>query len=151
MQMTGEFEEFVKLLNSKKVEYVIVGAFALAFHGAPRFTGDLDVFIAKSEENAKRVLDAIEGFGLGSLDLNEKDFLEEDHVVQLGVTPIRIDLLTGLTGVEWEEVRANSVVGTYGSEIVRYIGKAEYIKNKKALGRHKDFADIESIHSVDKE
>lgn len=145
MELQSDFKELLGLFNAHHVEYLIVGAYALAFHGAPRYTGDIDLLIHASPENAKAVLKALAAFGFGSLDLSEEDFVTPDHVVQLGVPPVRIDLLTSLTGITWEEAAAHCVPGAYGDTPVRFIGKSEYIRNKRATGRKKDEADIEAL------
>jgi len=137
----------ILLLNPDgvKVEYIIVGAYALAFHGCPRYTGDLDLFVKPDADNAKKIIEAIKEFGFESLDLTIKDFSSPEKVVQLGVPPIRIDIITSLTALTWEQVESHKVKGEYGNTPVYFIGKTELIINKKSLGRYKDLADIESI------
>jgi len=133
------------LFNEHEVEYVIVGAYALAFHGVPRFTGDLDVLVCPSPANAGRILSALGDFGFGSLDLKPEDFMSPDSVVQLGVAPVRIDILTSLTGVTWQEADEGKTEGPYGDINVDFLGRKELIANKKALGRKKDLADLEAL------
>ena len=145
MEAQKDFKELLELFNKHKVDYVIVGAYALAFHGCPRYTGDLDLLVKPDSNNARRIIEAIKEFGFESLDLTTEDFSSKEKVVQLGVPPIRIDILTSLTGVTWEQVSSNRAKGEYGDIPVYFIGKNEFIANKKALGRHKDLADIESI------
>jgi hypothetical protein len=140
-----DFKELIELLNSHKVEYLIVGSYALAFHGAPRFTGDIDLFVKPEGDNAKHILAAIDEFGFGSLKFSESDFTSPDNVVQLGVPPVRVDIMTSLTGVSWEKAEAGKVRGSYGETIVSFISKKDLIANKKALGRNKDLADIEAL------
>jgi len=135
----------LELLNGKKVEYLIVGAYALAFHGHPRFTGDIDIFVNSTDENARKIIEALNEFGFESLGLEPDDFQEPDNIIQLGFSPIRIDFLTSIDGVTWDEALNGSVTGTYGDIPVKYLGKNEFIKNKKASGRLKDLADIEEI------
>jgi len=145
MEAQQDFKKLLELLNDRGVEHVIVGAHALAFHGAPRYTGDLDIYIRPTAENAERVMVALADFGFGSLGLSEKDFSVPDRVVQLGYPPVRIDLVTSLSGVSWEEVSANMVDGEYGNVPVKYIGRAEFVRNKRAIGRKKDLADLEAL------
>ncbi len=145
MEAQKDFKELLKLFNKHKVEYVIVGAYALAFYGCPRYTGDLDILVKADLNNAKKILKAIREFGFGSLKLTIKDFSSEKKVIQLGMPPIRIDILTSLTGVTWKQISSNRVKGKYGNTVVYFIGKDELIANKKALGRYKDLADIEAI------
>jgi len=135
----------LELLNGKKVEYLIVGAYALAFHGHPRFTGDIDIFVNSTDENARKIIEALNEFGFESLGLEPDDFQEPDNIIQLGFSPIRIDFLTSIDGVTWDEALNGAVTGTYGDIPVKYLGKNEFIKNKKASGRLKDLADIEEI------
>lgn len=145
MEVEQDFKELLESLNAHDVEYVIVGAYALAFHGAPRFTGDLDILVRPSPENAARVLSALEDFGFGSLGLFPDDFQKPDHVVQLGVSPVRVDILTSITGVSWEEAEAGKAIGAYGGVQVSFLGREQVIANKRALGRKKDLADLESL------
>ena len=141
----NDFKELLELLNSHKVEYIIVGAYALALHGNPRFTGDLDIYIKPDTLNASQVLAALKEFGFGSLELEEKDFTEVHKVIQLGMPPVRIDLLTSLTGLTWDDAVKGELKGELGGVPVLFLGKKEYIKNKKALGRQKDLADAEVL------
>jgi hypothetical protein len=122
-----------------------VGAYALAFHGAPRFTGDIDLLIKADTENARRILRALEEFGFGSLELSEADFTSPNNVIQLGVPPVRVDIMTSLTGVGWEKAEADKVQGNYGETETYFISKADFIANKRALGRKKDLADLEAL------
>lgn len=145
MEPQKDFKELLELFNKHKVEYVIVGAYALAFHGCPRYTGDLDILVKPDPNNAKRILKAIKDFGFESLNLNVEDLSSQEKVIQLGVPPIRIDILTSITGVTWKQVSANRAIGKYGNVTVCFIGKNELITNKKSIGCHKDLADIESI------
>lgn len=145
MELQEDFKELLELFNKHKVEYVIVGAYALAFYGCPRYTGDLDILVKPDSNNAKKILKAIKDFGFKSLSLTVEDLSSQEKVIQLGVPPIRIDILTSITGVTWEQVSANRATGKYGNVTVYFIGKNELIANKKSLGRHKDLADLESI------
>jgi len=145
MELSRDFKEWLELLNAHKVEYIVVGAHALAFHGSPRFTGDLDILIKPDKANARKVLDTLAEFGFGSLQLTEEDFCQQESVVQLGYPPSRIDIMTTLTGLTWEQVLAGKTAGTLASISVFFIGKKELIINKKTLGRNKDLADIEAL------
>lgn len=140
-----DFKELLELLNSHKVEYLIVGSYALAFHGAPRFTGDIDLFVKPEDANAKRILSALDEFGFGSLNFSESDFTSPDNVVQLGVPPVRVDIMTSLTGISWEKAQTGKVKGSFDKTIVHFISKEDLITNKKQLGRQKDLADIEAL------
>lgn len=145
MEMHPDFSELLKLFEAFRVEYVIVGGYALAFHGAPRYTGDLDILVSTDAENAARIMDALGEFGFGESSLTATDFTEEGRFVRLGHPPVRVDLLTSISGVSWEEVRAHRVRATLGDTAVNFIGRWEFIVNKRASGRAKDFADIEAL------
>ena len=145
MEVQQDFRDLFALFNARKVEYVVVGAYALAFHGAPWCTGDMDILVRPGVRNARRIVAALAEFGFASLGLTVEDFKKTGRVVQLGVAPVRIDLVTSLTGVSWKEAAAGSRPGKYGDLRVRYLGKKEFIRNKRAMGRSKDLADIEAI------
>ena len=145
MRIQKDFSELLALFNARHVDYVIVGGYALAFHGALRFTGDLDLFVRPDAANARRVLDALQTFGFASVDLTPGDFEMPDRVVQLGVPPVRVDIITSLTGVSWDEVFAGRVAGNYGDVPVSFIGRQQLIVNKRATGRARDIADLEAL------
>jgi hypothetical protein len=145
MEVQPDFRELLALFNAHKVEYIIVGAYAMAFHGAPRYTGDMDVFVKPDPANARRILAALDEFGFGSVRLTAPDFENPDKVVQLGVPPVRIDLVTSITGVSWENALSGRAKGMYGDVPVYFIGRKQLISNKRALGRKKDLADLESL------
>jgi hypothetical protein len=145
MEAQTDYKELLELLNLHKVEYIIVGAYALAFHGAPRNTGDIDIYLHPTPENALKTLNALDAFGFGDLGLTSVDFEKGGNVIQLGTPPVRIDLLTSISGVSWEEAFSGKVDGTYGDVPVAYLGRAQYAANKRAIGRKKDLADLEAI------
>mgnify|MGYP000845590032 FL=1 len=145
MEAQKDFKELLELFNGHKIEYMVVGAYALAYHGAPRFTGDIDIFVKPSIENAQKILSALSGFGFGSLGLKIEDFQKPNSVIQLGVPPVRIDIMTSITGVTWEEADQGKVEGLYGNIPVLFLGREQYISNKRALGRKKDLADLEYL------
>jgi hypothetical protein len=145
MDVQQDFRDLLELFNKHKVDYIIVGAYALGFHGAPRYTGDLDVFVRSDPINARNIMQALHEFGFGSVGLTAADFEEEGKVVQLGVPPVRVDLITSITGVSWEQARSGRVKGQFGDLTAHYIGRDEFIANKRALGRKKDMADLEAI------
>ena len=145
METQPDFRELLALFNACHVEYLLVGGYALAFHGAPRFTGDLDIFVQPDAVNAQRILTALAAFGFASVGLTSSDFERSDQVVQLGVPPVRIDLITSITGISWDEAWAGRVTGRYGDMPVHYIGRAQFVANKRATGRTKDVADLEVL------
>ncbi len=145
MDIQPDFKELLELFNSQGVEYLIVGGYALAYHGAPRYTGDIDLFVRPSAGNAERIMTALREFGFGSVGLTKTDFTIPANVVQLGVPPVRVDIVTSLTGVSWEEGYAGRSPGTYGDIHVYFIGRNEFIRNKRAVGRKRDLADLEEL------
>ncbi|MFT7620819.1 MAG: hypothetical protein ACI97A_004477 [Planctomycetota bacterium] len=145
MEVQPDFKELLALFNKHDVDFLVVGGYALAFHGAPRFTGDIDLLVRPEIDNAKRIVLALEEFGFGSIGLNETDFTKPDHVIQLGKPPVRIDILTSISGLTWEQASKNRVAGNYGGAAVSFIGRVEFIANKRATGRMKDLADIEAL------
>lgn len=149
MEIQKDFRELLELFNKHKVEYLIVGSYALAHYGAPRYTGDIDLYVKPEKNNAERILSALADFGFGSLQLAVEDFCVTGRVIQLGNPPLRIDMITSISGVTWDETWKGRVRGNYGDLPVFFIGQAEYIKNKKASGRKKDIADLEAIGIVD--
>jgi hypothetical protein len=145
MEVQPDFRELLALFNDHRVSYMIVGGYALAFHGAPRFTGDLDIFIKPDHENALRIVAALDALGFASLGLTATDFERVDQVIQLGVSPVRIDLLTSITGVSWDEAFTGRTPSTYGDVPVHYIGREQFLLNKRATGRKRDLADLEAL------
>jgi hypothetical protein len=145
MKLNKDLREFIALLNSTKVKYLIVGGHAVAFHGRPRFTGDFDFFVERSSENAERLAEVVSTFGFGALGLKQKDFLEPGIVVQLGRPPNRIDLLTSIDGVEFSVAWSRRLEGTIDDLPVTFISKQDLMANKRATGRPQDLADIEAL------
>ena len=129
----------LELFNVHKVKYLIVGGYALAFHGAPRYTGDIDLFVKPDTENAIRILKALEEFGFGSVGLKIEDLKNPNNVIQLGYPPVRIDIITSISGISWDEAFKECDTGNY-DDISVY-----YILNKRASGRKKDIADLEAL------
>lgn len=145
MEIQQDFRDLLALFNEHKVEYMIVGAYALAFHGAPRYTGDIDILVEPDASNAQRIMAALDEFGFGSVGLSPRDFEKPDKVIQLGVPPVRVDILTSITAVSWDEAFSGRVQGRYGNVPVYYIGRDHFILNRRALGRKKDLADLEAL------
>ena len=145
MKAQQDFRELLGLFNGHQVEYIIVGAYALAYHGAPRFTGDIDILVHPTPENAGRILSALADFGFGSLNLTVEDFLNHESVIQLGVPPVRVDIIASITGVTWEKADKGKIEGLYGGLPVFFLGREQYIANKRAVGRKKDLADLEAL------
>ena len=143
--LSSDLREFIHLLNTNSVKYVIVGAWALAFHGRPRYTGDLDIFVARDDDNADKLMAVIEAFGFGNTGIKREDFLQVDHVIQLGREPNRIDILTGISGVSFDEAWANRGSGKIADTAVFVISRDLLIKNKRAANRDKDQGDIKLL------
>ena len=140
-----DWKEFFESLNSNRVEYVVVGALALAFHGYPRYTGDVDILIRQEQANAERVVAALVAFGFGSVGVTAEDLMAERAVIQLGYPPVRIDLLTSVSGVSFEDVWRGRVAGDFDGVPVHYIGRPELLRNKQAAGRPKDLGDAAEL------
>lgn len=145
MPLSKDLREFVELLNANKVEYVVVGAFAVAFYGVPRYTADLDLLLRPTIENGRRVLLALDKFGFGNLGLTVDDFSTSDKVIQLGVTPNRIDLLTSISGLTFDEAWSSRKEGDLDGIAVAFIGKSALILNKETTGRARDIGDAEEL------
>ena len=143
--LNRDFKEFVELLNSTGVEYLIVGGYALAAHGHPRYTGDLDIWVGPGEANLDRLLVALDRFGFGRLGLKRADFQQPGAVVQLGYPPARIDLLTAIDGVEFDACRSRKLVMRIGGVDLPIIGLEDFRTNKRTAGRAQDLADLESL------
>jgi hypothetical protein len=145
MEVQPDFKELLELFNAHHVEYVIIGAFALAHYGAPRTTGDIDLLVRPDPANAQRIVDALKEFGFDSMGFTAKDFSAPDNVIQLGVAPVRIDIVNSITGVSWDEVERGRLPGLFGDVPAYYLGKAEFVANKRAVGRLKDLGDLEAL------
>ncbi len=146
--LKSDLREFIESLNSHRIEYLVVGGHAVAFHGHPRFTGDIDFFLRSTRDNALRVLDALRDFGFGDLQIGPKDLTTPGQVVQLGQPPNRIDLLTSISGVAFEEAWLSRVPGKLGGLTVNFIGWSALIKNKETADRDKDRADLAKLMAV---
>jgi len=145
MQLDEDFSEFVALLAAHDVRYMIVGGYALAAHGLPRATGDLDAWIWTDQQNAQRLLEALEEFGFGGIGISESDLTSADCVVQLGYPPYRIDLLTRIDGVEFDDAWTRHIQLVLGGVTVPFIGRTDLIVNKRAVGRPQDVADVKRL------
>lgn len=148
MKLQQDLKEFIELLNARGVEFVVVGGYAVAFHGHPRFTGDIDVLLAPTPQNAAKVLKVLADFGFAQLDLSIEDFVRPERVVQLGRPPNRIDLLTSISGVEFEEVWADRQSAHLDGVPVSFLGLKCLLLNKRASGRPKDMADLAKLEAI---
>jgi len=140
-----DFKEFIELLNKNNVKYLVVGGYALAFHGYPRYTKDIDIWLWINNENAKSIIKSLEEFGFESLELNTDDFLTSGFVIQLGFPPKRIDLLTSVTGLNFEECYLSKIQIDISDIKINFIDLESLKINKRAVGRHQDLADLENL------
>jgi hypothetical protein len=145
MNLNRDFQEFVELFVAHEVEFLIVGGYALAAHGHPRYTKDLDVWVWIGNENSQRIIAAIEAFGFGGLGLTAADFQDPDVIVQLGQEPQRIDILTFATGLHFSDAYENRVYVTIGNVQVPFISVDDLRTNKLATGRPRDIADVADL------
>jgi hypothetical protein len=145
MVLNQDFREFVESLNANEVRYLVVGGYAVALHGYPRYTKDIDFWIDRNEENARRMVQAIDDFGFSSVGLVVADFLVPDQIIQLGYPPNRIDIITTLPGVEFDDCYTSRLVVEIDELPVTFIGLEDLRKNKRASGRHQDLADLENL------
>jgi len=146
MKVHKDWKEFLQLLNDHEVDFLVVGAFAVAYHAIPRYTGDLDIWIRTSPSNAARVLRVIDAFGFASLGLKLADLENPDSIVQLGHRPVRVDVITSISGVTFEEAWPNRVSGEIEGVPVSYPGREDLTRNKIASGREQDVADLKKLN-----
>jgi hypothetical protein len=145
MIFNQDFREFIELLNKHNVRYLVIGGYAVAFHGHPRYTKDLDIWIWMEKTNSKNLLSALKEFGFGSFGLNDEDFLKADHIIQLGYPPNRIDLMTSPKGVDFEKCYASRETIEIEGLKIDLIDMVNLKKNKQATGRLQDLADLENL------
>jgi hypothetical protein len=145
--MNRDFVEMLAALSDAEADYLVVGAHALAAHGIPRATGDLDIWIRASPDNARRVWSALERFGAPLDELKPDDLSSPDVVFQIGVSPNRIDLLTSITAVSFEEAWPNRIHVRIGDRDVPTIGKEDFLRNKRSVGRPRDMADVADLEA----
>lgn len=145
MNIHPDFEELLRLLEEHGIEYMIVGGYAVAYHGYPRFTKDIDLFFRLTRENALRLRQVLVAFGFREEDLPLEAFMTSGNVLTFGIAPTRVDLINEIDGVTYDEARPNVVRGKYGGVEVTFIGLADLVKNKKATPRAKDKGDVEEL------
>ena len=145
MDLAKDFREFCSLLNENKIDYLIVGGYAVAFHGAPRATGDNDILARPEHEHVGRLLSAIERFGFPVVSVTPEYLLTYSRILQLGRVPVQIHIMTSITGVEWKVAGGSRQQGVYGDVPVYYIGLSALIANKAAAACPKDIADIRAL------
>ena len=145
IRLPNDFKDFLKLLNVNNVEYLLVGGYAVSYHGCPRSTGDMDIWVAVHSENIQRLIDVLNEFGFDKKNLSAELFLERDRIIRIGMPPIRIEILTSISGVGFDECYRSRVVDTVDGIPVNFIHLDDLRRNKKAAGRHKDLSDLENL------
>jgi hypothetical protein len=148
IMLNTDFKEFIELLNSTQVEYLLVGGYALATYGHPRYTGDMDIWVKPEAQNIERLLLVLSAFGFASVGLKEADFMKAEAVVQLGYPPARIDLLTAIDGVTFDACFQRKELVLIDEVTIPVIHIQDFRANKRAAGRHKDLADLEAIKDL---
>lgn len=149
MEPDQEFAEFVELLESHGVKYAIIGGYAVISHGYPRYTGDIDFFVEKSEENASKLVKVVNEFYGHQPHITEECFLDSQRMSQFGDPPYRIDILVDVPGLIFEEVHPNCIQGKIGGKEALIINLQDLIKSKQAAGRRKDLGDLEALEEIE--
>lgn len=149
MSVQKDFEELFACLNEREVRYLVVGDYAVAYHAKPRYTKDLDLLVDPTPDNADALLAALTVFGFGGIGLTQADFSGPEKIVQLGVPPIRVDLLTSIAGVEFSSAWSARVRGRYGAQPIWFIGRQHLVMSKRAAGRPQDLADLDLLTTED--
>jgi predicted nucleotidyltransferase len=147
-QLNRDFLEFIGYLEEEKVDYLVVGGYAVGLHGFPRYTGDIDFFVAVNDENSGRIVRVFDKFGFGDIGIVREDFLKKDHVVEIGREPRKIQILTGIDGVEFEKCLRGKVEIEINGKMVKFIGKDDLLINKAASGRAKDLIDLDELKKL---
>jgi predicted nucleotidyltransferase len=145
VHLPPDFKEFLQLLNSRQVEYLLIGGYAVGYYGYPRATADIDIWIAIKPDNAEKVVKVLQEFGFGVEELTPDLFLEEEQIIRMGVPPVRIEILTTISGVSFEECYAARQVDVLDGIEVNLISLDHLKVNKKASGRYKDLNDLENL------
>lgn len=145
IELHPDFKDFLRLLNSHNVKYLLVGGYAVGYHGYPRATGDMDIWIEISEANSKKVTSAFREFGMPDETLSENLFLEKNKVIRMGVPPVRLEVITTASGVDFNECYSNREFIEIDGILINFISLQDLKKNKQAAGRHKDMEDLEHL------
>lgn len=145
IEFPKDFREFLQLLNSKKVEYLVIGGYAVGYHGYPRATGDLDIWISMSDKNAKKMVDVLKEFGFQIPELKKEMFLIKEKIIRMGVPPMRLEILTTIDGVDFDKCFRNRVIAEFESFKANFISKGDLLINKRASGRPKDLDDYSKL------
>lgn len=149
MELDKDFKEFVELLNENKVDYLVVGGYSVAYHGFPRYTGDFDIWVKPTLPNGEKIINVLEEFGFGAMGLVKGDFTNYDKVIQFGVEPLRIDILTTIDGIsDFEEAFKERETSLVDNIKINFIGYSQLIKNKKASNRLQDQRDVKELNKI---
>ena len=145
VELPKDFKDFLRLLNDEKVDYLLIGGYAVGYYGYPRATNDIDIWIAAHPENAKKVVKVLKKFGFDAPDLRPDLFLQQNKIIRMGHPPMRIEILTSLSGVEFDACYQRKEVDTLAGISVNLISLKDLKRNKQASGRHKDLDDLENL------
>jgi hypothetical protein len=145
MDLAPDYDEFIASLTAHGVEFVIVGAYALALHGAPRFTGDLDVLVRPTLENASRLLAALRAFGVPITELQADEVVSSNRMLEMGEEPVQIHVMSAISGVSWDEAWRDRMTAPFGQQEVPFLGRDTFLRNKRASARPRDLADIDAL------
>jgi predicted nucleotidyltransferase len=145
INLPQDFKEFLQLLNDHEVKYLLVGGYAVGYHGFPRATVDMDIWVAINPKNAQKMVAVLEEFGFNFPELNVDLFLERDKIIRMGVPPMRLEILTSVSGVEFEICYQNRIIAELDGVQIDMIGLDDLKRNKLAAGRHKDLNDLENL------
>ncbi len=149
VELDENFKEFIELLNSEKVKYLVIGGFAVGFHGYPRYTGDFDVWVEASLENGAKIVNALNEFGFSSLNLKSEDFIKEGIIHQFGYPPLRIDVLTGVSGITFQDCYKRKKKMRLGGIKLNVIHLNDLKVNKIKSGRPEDLRDVKKLESIE--
>ncbi len=147
IEFPRDFKEFLQLLNSKEIEYLVIGGYAVGYHGYPRATGDMDVWIPINEKTAMKMIEALKEFGFDLPELKKELFLKEENVIRMGVPPMRLEILTSIDGVRFETCFKNRVIAELGDFNVNFISKDDLLINKRSSGRPQDLVDFDKLQN----
>jgi len=144
-RLPPDFKEFLKLLKEHKVRYLLIGGYAVGYHGYPRATADMDIWVAIQPDNAQKIVSALQEFGFDSSELSAELFLKNDQIIRMGVPPVRLEIITSISGVEFDECYKGRVIDNLDGIEVNLISLKHLKVNKKASGRYKDLNDLENL------
>lgn len=145
IELPDDFKEFLKLLNVQEVEYLLIGGYAVGYYGYPRVTADIDIWIAINPQNAAKIVTALKDFGFDLPELSSELFLKDNQIIRMGVPPLRIEITTGISGVDFRDCYAERQTATLDGMEVKLISLRHLKINKRASGRHKDLNDLENL------